>query len=685
MYSKLLLNRKKIMFILAIGAGALLGSPSVHALPEQSGFITSGVNIDSDGETMNITGSDNNNNNVINWSSFNIGKDETVQYDQNNYLNLIHDPEASQINGKITGGKNIYLINPNGVLFGDNSSVNVGNLYVSTRPLDGNDFDDYVNSDGFLNATTNLTGDIVNLGKMQATQVVLEGNNVTLKNAIDIMNQSDDARNDKVTINAVNSIEIGNADNVDNIWTHNIGITKFNLISRFDELKNMQSGMNYMLANDIDAASYAWDGVCDDDRSPIKFNGLNHKIYNLLIGNENSEKRKSHIGIFGDLHGVVKNVSIVNSKVYGEEDVGLLVGYMYKDAVVDNCHSIGSEVHGIEFAGGLVGAANGGTITNSTNSSKVYGWNCVGGIVGITDTYDFALKNCQNSGDVQCYFDEGYADGHPHSDEDRYRYYNSFTGGLIGCAHYSFFGTDCIIEDSSNSGYVKGTTNVGGLVGIYGGKSSITGCINVGTVKGSANIGGLVGNYSPETNDSTIKNCINKGNVIVTGTDSPLTAGELVGGYWNGKISDNYSEGIVKYGATYDNDSEEGLATTNELVGDTYFDKDEIRQLNQKPSIQTDSGIQINSDNHTGRGITIKPGIIKPLSPIKPSEKPIIPADLSDKQNAINDGLKEADCLKSLFNNDFQNFSKGSSLISETIQATNDDEEKASSHLVLED
>ena len=52
MYSKLLLNKKKIMFILAIGAGALLCSPSVHALPEQAGYITSGVNINSDGETI---------------------------------------------------------------------------------------------------------------------------------------------------------------------------------------------------------------------------------------------------------------------------------------------------------------------------------------------------------------------------------------------------------------------------------------------------------------------------------------------------------------------------------------------------------------------------------------------------------------------------------------------------------
>ena len=186
MYSKLLLNRKKIMFILAIGAGALLCSPSVHALPQQEGYVTPGVNINiiTAEKSMNITASANNNN-VINWSSFNIGESETVNFnDSNNYLNLIHDSNASKINGTIRGGNNVYLINPNGILFGANSSVNVGNLYVSTRPLDGNDFDDYVNSDSFLNATTNLTGNLINLGKMQATQVLLEGNSVTLTSNI---------------------------------------------------------------------------------------------------------------------------------------------------------------------------------------------------------------------------------------------------------------------------------------------------------------------------------------------------------------------------------------------------------------------------------------------------------------------------------------------------------------------
>ena len=88
MYSKLLLNKKKIMFILAIGAGALLCSPSVHAVSSSDATsMTSGVCVSDIYQGVDI--SSNNLNNVINWSSFNIGEGETVQYDQNNYLNLI--------------------------------------------------------------------------------------------------------------------------------------------------------------------------------------------------------------------------------------------------------------------------------------------------------------------------------------------------------------------------------------------------------------------------------------------------------------------------------------------------------------------------------------------------------------------------------------------------------------------
>ena len=54
-------------------------------------------------------------------------------------------------------------------------------------------------------------------------------------------------------------------------------------------------------------------------------------------------------------------------------------------------------------------------------------------------------------------------------------------------------------------------------------------------------------------------------------------------------------------------------------------------------------------------------------------------------ENNFSYGVKIADSINQSNSRDFQNFSKGSSLISGTIQATNEDEEKASSHLVLEE
>ena len=576
-------------------------------------------------------------------------------------------------------------------MFGANSNVNVGNLYVSTRPLDGNDFADYVNSDGFLNATTNLTGDIVNLGKMQATQVVLEGNNVTLKNAIDIMNQSDDARNDKVTIKAVNSIEIGNADNVDNIWTHNIGITKFNLISRFDELKNMQSGMNYMLADDIDAKNMLWNGI---GHYYGKFNGLNHKISNLLIGGENTTR--SHISIFGDLHGVVKNVSIVNSKVYGVEDVGSLVGYMYKDAVIDNCHIVGGEVHGTEFVGGIAGTTKGGSIVDCVNNAYVDGWNCVGGIVGITDSGDFTLKNSINNGHVYCHND-------PTLQKYRHdgRYENAHVGGLIGYAGDGVY--PCIITNCINYGVVDGTTYVGGIAGSFNG-GSIDSCKNFAGINGINNVGGITGACIAGLDYTLVFGNTNNGDVSGT---------EIVGGIVGMHLAGNI-QGNNNFGKIYNNDVE---VSGHEVFGGNWSDNEYLEnnimpdngtETQTEPSekqpvngIVTDgkSGTQPNNliglNGNLGRlplnGFKIE-GLSEKLPTIgKISDKKLLPTDerLLEEQpmveNNFSYGVKIADSINQSNSRDFQNFSKGSSLVSGTIKATNDDEEKASHHLVLEE
>ncbi len=100
---------------------------------------------------------------IINWSSFNIGSNASVMFNQgtgtpgtqnwipnNSYvaLNRIWDANPSLIFGKLTANGTIYLINQNGILFGPGSTVNVGGLVASAlNIIDAN----------FLNNTLQFT------------------------------------------------------------------------------------------------------------------------------------------------------------------------------------------------------------------------------------------------------------------------------------------------------------------------------------------------------------------------------------------------------------------------------------------------------------------------------------------------------------------------------------------------
>ena len=148
---------------------------SAYALPQIDGAAPAGVTIASEGSTMNIGSSAANN--VLNWKTFSIGESEKVAFDAQNYLNLVTGTEASSILGQLTGGGSVYLINPNGILFGANAKVDVGAFYASTRNIDA------VNTAAFAASGTNpllttvseVGGDIINRGNIAANQIVLEG------------------------------------------------------------------------------------------------------------------------------------------------------------------------------------------------------------------------------------------------------------------------------------------------------------------------------------------------------------------------------------------------------------------------------------------------------------------------------------------------------------------------------
>ena len=136
-----------------------------------------------DDVTMNIASGAANN--VIKWVDFSIAggaNRETVNFDANNYLNYVTGSARSDIYGTLTGGGSIYIVNPNGVLFGDGAQVNVGSLYVSTRSLTDDQLSAFTTSGANPLTGGDIKGDVVNLGALNATDITVEGNNITFKN-----------------------------------------------------------------------------------------------------------------------------------------------------------------------------------------------------------------------------------------------------------------------------------------------------------------------------------------------------------------------------------------------------------------------------------------------------------------------------------------------------------------------
>ena len=75
----------------------------------------------------------------IDWNSFSIGAENTVTFKQpsatSTALNRVTGTQTSAIHGKMTANGRVFLLNPNGVMFGAGAQVNVGSLVTSTLGL----------------------------------------------------------------------------------------------------------------------------------------------------------------------------------------------------------------------------------------------------------------------------------------------------------------------------------------------------------------------------------------------------------------------------------------------------------------------------------------------------------------------------------------------------------------------
>jgi filamentous hemagglutinin family protein len=82
---------------------------------------------------------------ILNWESFNVGKNTTVDFKQHAdwaVLNRVNDPNhrPSQILGQIKGDGTVLVVNRNGVVFGGTSQVNTRNLVAAAANITNTQF-----------------------------------------------------------------------------------------------------------------------------------------------------------------------------------------------------------------------------------------------------------------------------------------------------------------------------------------------------------------------------------------------------------------------------------------------------------------------------------------------------------------------------------------------------------------
>ena len=107
----------------------------------------------------------------VNWQSFNVGADGQVVFEQPNSksvaMNRVIGSDGSAILGRIDANGQVFVINPNGVIFGKDAQVNVGGLVASTLNLTDENFS---KGDYSFTAEGGKNGEVLNQGTIQAAE-----------------------------------------------------------------------------------------------------------------------------------------------------------------------------------------------------------------------------------------------------------------------------------------------------------------------------------------------------------------------------------------------------------------------------------------------------------------------------------------------------------------------------------
>jgi filamentous hemagglutinin family protein len=132
-------NRALRRRLLPVLIASCFGTASANPVGPQ--VINGQVGISGQGNVLSITNSPGA---IINWQAFSIDQNEITRFIQQNpnstVLNRIIGQDPSRILGALQSNGRVFLINPNGIVFGQGAQVDVNGLIASTLNISNDDF-----------------------------------------------------------------------------------------------------------------------------------------------------------------------------------------------------------------------------------------------------------------------------------------------------------------------------------------------------------------------------------------------------------------------------------------------------------------------------------------------------------------------------------------------------------------
>lgn len=296
------MTTKDSKFITPFALIALMGTSIALASPEGGDVVEGDATIEYDGDwTRVLTGEIT----IIDWLNFNIAQGETVEFimpsEASRVLNRITSGVPTEIMGNLIGNGQVFIVNPSGVIFGQNAVVNVGALYAAAGNISNADF--MAGTYRF----TDARGIVENRGHLQGDLIALVGGRVANHGTIS-------ASNGTVVLAAGEQVLIGEL----------LGHT-FVRLERPTDLDNTPTldtnGAPSLAAGDVYSLA-AWNtGIIDGKDTTIAVSAGHMQIDADITAGELSllAEGDSHIQLGADLHAYGPGVVITGDLILTDD------------------------------------------------------------------------------------------------------------------------------------------------------------------------------------------------------------------------------------------------------------------------------------------------------------------------------------------------------------------------------